>query len=175
MRSLSNPGTLCYLNVAVQGTWWALAQSGDLDSISAVHPFLHALNGPPTPFNILQLPSVEDILEGWSHLFQQHDVVEFVARVLSRIQPAPMSCHWEAHWQIDATLEVRDQGGSWKPLLLQHNTGACHSLQDLLDLWTWGDGYRRALVEMPNAFCVAIDRLMPGPADPRKSRTQLAI
>ena len=127
---LANPHSVCYINATAQALQWL----GQLTP----HPLLcygsalRALQLVCTSGQIY-LPRClawTQLLRGWTHIAQQHDVGEFVRHVLMKAQPPAFAGRWEA--RLDNPHVVTDQGPMTMPLLLELTGG---DIQNLIQKW----------------------------------------
>ena len=139
--TLRNPSNFCYMNVALRGLLWTLADH--LDSSELFHrtgreALKLVLQHNAKPLHIFGMPMWRMLLHNWGNPQMQHDAAEFLAFLLSKLQANTFTWGWEARIgnESDTASEVADRGNSQQAITLDlPGQEGPYDLQLLLNAW----------------------------------------
>ena len=139
--TLRNPSNFCYMNVALRGLLWTLADR--LDSSELFHrtgreALKLILQHNAKSLHIFGMPMWRMLLHNWGNPQMQHDAAEFLAFLLSKLQANTFTWGWEARIgnETDTASEVADRGNSQQAITLDlPGQEGPYDLQLLLNTW----------------------------------------
>ena len=120
---LRNPDQQCYVNALALASLCWLGDSLTVQA-AASHPFFRALRSLTqmrlhVTHHLLSMHDSKQLCVGWHRPRQQHDVYEYMLRVMAQGPAVEWLSRWQSGVVIAGRLETEDHGTSAVPLAIQ--------------------------------------------------------
>ena len=175
---LRNPSQHCYINSFALAWLWAfcLLEAPDAQFFGSFPQAWRDILYNQQPLTIYRLASWTRLFRGWQSPASQHDVVEFIVHLFSRMQPLALGGEWQAKLGIGGTQAIAvDSGSLTSPIILHlRGDGNDDTLQGCIDRWHQ-QAYLHGLKEAYPVVLLQLPRYSFGTNGASKDRSGIVI